>query len=521
MTSGYQRPARCSIVQAFFESAATRPTSVALSTTGACWTYEAAARSVEVRATWLASRLPRAARVGILCGRSPEIVLWMLACMRAGLAYVPVDARAPAARVRTVLAETEVRLLIAEDPADATVAALPPSLERVAAGAPVSTATRGDVLADVPWPEADELAYILTTSGSTGHPKKVTISHGNCAAFVAWAVGAFALGPPDRMAVHAPLHFDLPVLDVFGGLTAGARVLPIPEQDVRFPAAVLRFLARERATTLYAVPSALIALRERAPLAASGLPDLRRLLFAGEPFAPAALARLLDLLPQARVYNLYGPIETNVVTWSEILPSHLLRDRLPIGRAVDGTRILLRTEDGSLREGPGVEGEIVAFGPTVTPGYLADDELNRRTRLLHDLDGEGARTGFRTGDWARWRADGDLELLGRRDRMVKTRGHRVELDEVEGALLRHPDVAEAAVVALPVPDHGLMLHAAIVARGGADVSASAILATCRAELPTYMVPYRVQIRRVLPYTSTGKIDRLRVAEELSAVEGES
>lgn len=441
-------------------------------------------------------------RVAVLVRKSPDAVIAMLAALSAGLCYVPLDASAPPLRRRFIVQDAGCALLLA-DPAIGPVDDLGIAVLDLTAD--------GDGEADGPVdpPAADDEAYILYTSGSTGAPKGVVITHRNAAAFVAWAARAFPLNAGDQVAVHAPLHFDLPVYDIYVGLAAGATLHLVPERTALFPQALWQFLTERRISCLYAVPSALTALHTRSTLAAQGLPALRQLLYAGEEFRPQPLRALMAALPQATVANLYGPVETNVITSYRLSRPPAGEERVPIGRPVDGVLIALLGEDGTVGlDGPG-EGEVVAVGDCVTPGYLNRADLTAAAILRLDTPAGPAR-GYRTGDFARRDESGLLHLLGRRDGLVKTRGYRVELGEIEAVIGAHPSVAEIAVLAEPHPELTHRLHALVVAvpdQGDGQALAQRLTAHCRERLPAYMVPATIHVLPDLPRTSTGKVAR--------------
>ena len=434
-------------------------------------------------------------RVAIVAPKSPAAVMGMLATLAAGLAYVPIDPRALPERRDFILRDAGCVLALVDGADELPVPTL---------GLPAAAREE----AELPTVGIDDEAYTLYTSGSTGVPKGVVITHRNASAFVHWAARAFPLRPDDQVAVHAPLHFDLPVYDLYVGLAAGATLHLVPERVAFFPQALLRFLTEREVSHLYAVPSALTALVNRSTLTEDGAPALRRILYAGEEFRPEPLAALMRAVPHATVANLYGPIETNVIT------SHTLdeppSERVPIGRPVDGAHLVLLGDDGAVSESGAAEGEIVVAGDCVSPCYLNRRDLTARSRI--EL---GGRRFYRTGDIARRDEDGVLHLLGRRDGLVKTRGYRVELGEVEAIVGTHPDVAEVAVLAEPDPELTNRLHAVVVPTQEHDDDSELVdrlVRHCRDRLPGYMVPSRIHVLASLPKTSTGKIARAELPD---------
>jgi amino acid adenylation domain-containing protein len=470
----------------------------------------------------------RGDRVAILTPKSPASIVAIHGILKSGAAYVPLDPGAPAPRLAYILGNCAVRHVVASTRKAETldrIAAEGAALESVvfadagpAAAAGLRTVAWSEVLAH-PGEGApanpsigNDLAYILYTSGSTGTPKGVMITHANALAFVDWAVEQFSVGPADRLSSHAPLHFDLSIFDVFGALMAGAALALVPDGTSTFPIRLAEWIANNRITVWYSVPSILTLLLLKGRLDRVDLSSLRLVLFAGEVFPTKYLRGVMAALPHADFCNLYGPTETNVITWYRV-PRLAEGDDapIPIGVACDYTDLLIVGEDGQLVSEPGREGELYARGPTVAQGYWGDAEKTARAFVANPFQTAFAERVYRTGDLVALAPDGNLRFLGRRDRMVKSRGYRIELDEIETTLYAHPEVKEAAVVAVPDEQIGARLRAFVACGGTGPERTGSIRDHCLQRLPRYMVPESIELLDVLPKTSTGKIDRTQLA----------
>jgi clorobiocin biosynthesis protein CloN4 len=430
-------------------------------------------------------------RVVIWLPKSIDAVAAMQAVLRVGAAYVPVDPLSPPARAFQVISDSAPSACITdpERAASGALADVPALL--LGHGAPTFD---GEMCAEplpAPARTLDSLAYILYTSGSTGKPKGVCISHRNALAFIDWARAEVRPGPGDRLSSHAPFHFDLSVFDLYVALASGACVSLIPDGASFVGPRLVDFLREERITIWYSVPSALSMMIDSGGLLGPEPTSLRAILFAGEPFPIAPLRRLRARFPGVRMLNLYGPTETNVCTYHEVfdVPDAQV-SCVPIGRACSGDRVWAVKDDGS-EASVGESGELLVDGPTVMLGYWG--------RAAH-------RGPYRTGDIVQRLSASDYAYVGRRDTMVKIRGHRVELGEVEAAVCAHPSVREAAAVAVG-SGPGTRLVAAVSFREGSSASLLELKRQCATRLPRYMIVHGMRELPALPRTRNGKVDR--------------
>jgi amino acid adenylation domain-containing protein len=456
-------------------------------------------------------------RVGVCCPKSIDTVATLLGVLKAGAAYVPCDPQSPPTRNAYILADCAVRAAVVEEK---LAAALQPELQRQSAapvlftlagcddGAPltasldVAQASAPAAVVPTAQPAPDDLAYILYTSGSTGQPKGVMLTHRNAVSFVDWCSETFAPDSDERFSSHAPLHFDLSILDLYLPLRHGATVVLIGHELGKAPIGLAALIAERRLTSWYSTPSVLSLLAQHGKLAGHDLSRLRRVLFAGEVFPVRHLRDLVDAIPHARYFNLYGPTETNVCTYCEI-PRPIATERtepFPIGRVCSHLRARV-VDIGGSDVARGEEGELCVAGPAVTPGYWNQPAQTARSFLA----GGSVEPFYRTGDVVVEDTAGDYVFCGRRDRMVKKRGYRVELGEIEACLYGFPAVRQAAVIARD-GDDGVQIVAFISTQDGQRLSLIALKTFCAQHLPVYMVPDRFEFLASLPTTSTDKTD---------------
>ncbi|MET9514328.1 amino acid adenylation domain-containing protein [Streptomyces sp. NPDC002994] len=480
--------------RAFRERATINPDAVAVRHGSTSLDYAALDRWSEAIAHRLRDRgVRRGDPVAVCLGRGPAAVAGLLGILKAGAHYVPVDPAAPAERTKTVLADAKVRHALVDEAAE-----LPVPLELVQAG---STAPVREVPSLAPTSTPGDLAYVLYTSGSSGTPKGVMIEHRSVTHFSRTIAKAYEIGAADRVLQFAPLTFDVSVFEVFTTLLAGGELVIATDDERRDPA-LLQTRMQEDAVTVAELPPALLPLLDQARL-----PALRLVSVGGEAFPGKLVAEWTA--GERRFVNGYGPTEATVaVTLMDCSGSY---DRNPpIGRPMPGHQAFVLDE--RLRPvPPGVPGELCVAGPGVARGYLGRPELTaeRFTRNPY-ADGPETERLYRTGDLVRWLPGGNLDFLGRTDRQLKLRGHRIEPGEVEAVLIGHPSVQQAVAVARPAAGGDRMLAAYVtVEQVGAYASevadAEGLRSYAAARLPGYMVPVVVVLPE-LPLTPHGKVD---------------
>ncbi|KFA88774.1 peptide synthetase [Archangium violaceum Cb vi76] len=477
------------------------PDAVAVSFEGAHLTY----RELDSRANQLAHYL-RARGVGpdrlvALCAeRSLEMVVGLLGILKAGGAYVPLDPEYPRERLEYMLADasapvllTQARLAPGLPHGDAAVVCLDSEWEAVARE---STARPEVSLA------GGNLAYVIYTSGSTGRPKGAMNTHAAICNRLLWMQEAYGLGAEDRVLQKTPFSFDVSVWEFFWPLMTGARLVMARPGGHRDPAYLTGVIASERITTLHFVPSMLRHFLEAPELDARFSP--KRVICSGEALPPE-LRDLFHSRLRSELHNLYGPTEAAVdVTFWACVPEDR-RPLVPIGRPIANTRMYVL--DRNLRPvPPGVPGELYIGGVPLARGYWRRPELTAE-RFIPDPFAEtpGGRL-YRTGDRARFLADGAIEYLGRLDDQVKLRGFRIELGEIESALLRHPHVRSAAVVVREdVPGDRRLV--AYVIPAGEELAPNSLRSFLGSSLPEHMVPSAFVPLEALPLSPSGKLDR--------------
>ena len=465
-------------------------------------------------------------RVCLMLSKSPRAITSMIAALKAGCAYVPIDVTSPAARVEKVLRAVEPRLIVVDESGVALLdeivglGAVPTDLVVVAADddplagrhfAAAAGASAWKVLdagpVSVPR-SSDTPAHLLFTSGSTGVPKGVVITHANVSSFVEWATAFFEMAPTDRISGHPPLHFDLSTFDVYATLYVGAELHLVPPRRNLLPSALADFIRSSRLQQWFAVPSVFSLMAALDVVGEPDFPSLERVLWCGEVLPTRVLRYWMERVPHATFTNLYGPTETTIAS-----SYHTVRrvpesdaEPIPIGVACEGEELLV-LDERMIPVAPGDIGEVYIGGVGVSPGYWRDPEQTGRAFVTDPRSADPSVRIYRTGDRGQRGHDGLVYFVGRTDSQIKHRGYRVELGEIEAAVSALEGVRECAVVATETDGFASTTICCAYVTDDLGDRVREMRDALRSSLPQYMLPTDWLALDALPKNRNGKIDR--------------
>ncbi|MFD8838077.1 non-ribosomal peptide synthetase [Streptomyces griseofuscus] len=474
-------------------------------TAAVCAGREASYGELDALSDRLAARLARLGvrhgdTVAVLMDRSVELIAATLGVLKAGAAYLPLDAAAPPARSTAIVAEAGAAVLITDagsvpDLGVRHTLRVDDSNDNSGDGKGGDGGTAPDRAAAHP----DGLAYVMYTSGSTGTPKGVAVSHREVVALAVdrrWRGGAH-----ERVLFRSPHAFDASTYELWVPLLNGGLVVIAPPGDLDVPA-LAALMQEQRVTGTFLTATLFNELADRCP---ERLGTLVEVMTGGEAASPAAVRRVREHCPGTTVTNAYGPTETTTfaATFAMAPGAPLPDGQVPIGRPLDGTCLHI-LDDRLAPVPPGVTGELYIAGTGLAQGYLGRPGLTAERFVACPAGPPGARM-YRTGDLARWNTAGQVEYLGRADRQVKIRGLRIEPGEIENVLAGHPSVGRAAVTVVPTAAGPALAGYAVPAAGAAPDPAE-LRRHLRSELPDYMVPLTITVLDRLPVTANGKTD---------------
>jgi len=505
--------------QGFSTIAASQPERTALVAHGATITYGQMDDTARRWARVITDRLGRPAqRVGIFGSRSAVSYTGTIACLYSGAAFVPLNPRFPADRTRRMIALAGLDAIICDKLGTQQLGAVLEGLTETPLllrpeeddEAWLATAPR---LEELPPLRPADVAYLLFTSGSTGLPKGVPITHANVCAYLDWASDRYGIVPEDRFSQTFDQTFDLSVHDQFLCWENGASLYAMSPVELLAPA---RYIQRNELTVWFSVPSVVAQMRKRKTLLPGALPTLRWSLFCGEPLPRASAEAWQEAAPNSIVENLYGPTELTIACcvhrWDSVSsPALCVNDMVSIGAPFPGLTAVLLDDQLNVAP-PGSDGELCLCGAQTSPGYWNDEAktAERFVRLAHGpIPGERY---YRTGDRAIQLENREYACLGRTDHQVKVFGFRVELGEIEAVLQKDARVVQAVAMGWPISEGTAQGIVAFVSGAGLDLAA--LKETCRGSLADYMVPAAIHFVEEMPLNANGKVDRGVLAQRL-------
>lgn len=470
--------------------------------------------------------------VGILSSVHAKSIAAVLGALKVGCAYVPLDEYSPTERLTYILESTKLDLLII-DPiwlSEHKDLILHSHLKNVllldfAQTEPFPKKIGFDTITQFSSEEppklnqvSDDLSYILHTSGSTGNPKGIMLTHRNARTFVDWMDKEFEICSEDIVMSRAPFKFDLSVFDLFNTFKRGATLVCYNWNRKRGEEEkhrdYVKLMQKEKATVLYTTPSTFITLINRGGLGQADL-KLTRLMYAGEPFPIPQLKKLQAAVPGAKIANIYGPTETNIITYYWVPPLDDKCDSIPLGLTVVDTEIIVVSEDRQRICEPNEVGELWCRGGTVTIGYLGMPEKTSDHLVKSPFHAYPAYF-WRTGDYGFLDSNGLLHYRGRKDHMVKVKGYRIEIGEIEAALSSFEGLDEFAVIAVPHADFGNELVCFYSKLAQSKFEWPSLKGHLEKKIPLYMAPTQWFEMEVMPKTSSGKVDRIQLASKVSS-----
>jgi amino acid adenylation domain-containing protein len=473
----------------------------------------------------------RAERVGVFGYRSRVSYIGALAALYSGAAFVPLNPNFTPEKTRSMIRQAALDAVIVDkmcapqlgkvlEGENSVPLMLLPEFEKAhfpGLEAPILDASdlaAAPLARELPPLVPEDIAYMLFTSGSTGEPKGVPVTHGNACHFLGAMQKRYSIVPGDRFSQTFDQTFDLSVFDLFLAWHSGACVYSMASVDLLAPTG---FINRNQLTVWFSVPSVAAQMRKRSRLQPNSLPTLRWSLFCGEPLPKTSAELWQAAAPASIVENLYGPTELTIACmihrWiPDLSPALCHNEVVPIGRPIEGLATVL-LDEGLAPVPPGEEGELCVSGPQTTPGYWKDPARTAERFVSIPVSDAEVRRFYRTGDRARRLENGEYVFIGRTDFQIKVLGHRVELGEVEAALRRDSRVSDVVAIGWPVVEGSAQAVVAFVV--GDKVDTAALADAAKQSLPPWAVPKEIRILEAMPLNANGKIDRKALAQTMT------
>lgn len=484
---------------------------------GKRYTYSCLLKGIEAKSANLrVLNIKYGSVVAIFNDKSFDAIALMLACLKLGITYANLDVNSPPERLRKILLTASPVLIAGNTLALSTHKE---SIKELGISfydysrllSSKQSASLNNNQQPFEDPIGTSIAYIMFTSGSTGFPKAVSISHASLINFIAWSRTTFSITPSDRLTSLNPFHFDNSVFDLFSSLFNGASLLLIPENSLKNPLQVIRTVNNESCTIWFSVPSFIVYCLALKAISSGSLSTLRFMVFGGEAFPKSPLRKLNSLLTEStQLVNVYGPTEcTCICSAYFVSPEDLTSDHLlPLGHIAPNFKWMICSPDGKLVKS-GESGELLLGGPNLSLGYYNNTIKTEVSFIQNPLNKATRETLYRTGDVvSEDPVTGYLHFSGRVDNQIKRMGFRIELEEIETAIGSLSQVGENAVIAISQPMHpaASILIACVVS----SLESKTILSALREKLPSYMIPDKITHFETLPKNQNGKIDRVQL-----------
>ncbi|MEM8721564.1 MAG: AMP-binding protein [Cyanobacteria bacterium P01_G01_bin.39] len=489
----------------------TSPEAIAIISTSCQWSYQELSNHAYIYADILDNcGLTAGDRIVLELETCPQAIALIIACSLLGLVFIPVSPESPFERVEKIIVTTEAKLHIKTSTNQKSIDY---NSQIIQGFLNHNTLTIKDKLSRASnFPKShileSDLAYIIFTSGTTGNPKGIMMTHRAILTFFRALVNYCQLTPAARVGTIAPLQFDFSLLDMGLALGSGATLVQIPRKLILIPPKLVRYLDKYQVSQLNCVPSIWKLLLHYVAKDIARLKYLKTTLFAGESFPIPNIIKLQSLQPQLKIINCFGQSESIACSFTEVPnPLSPATKNLSIGFAHPGAQMLLLDDKQQEINQPNYIGEIYLKGATLFSGYWRDSDATNTALIPNPLNPQSGEKVFRTGDLAYKGLNGELYLAGRRDLQVKIRGNRVELEEIERRLVEHPLVTQAVATTVNLKESTLLAAFLVLSQKELIPNTQEIRFFCAETMPNYMIPDQIHFLDTLPATTNGKVDR--------------